>query len=66
MSDTLDFLLENVEYNLGNVKSLFEMRQLSDALVFLLANVEYNLRKDVKGCLKEGGCLMHYISCWEI
>jgi hypothetical protein len=52
VSDTLDFLLENVEYNLCNVKSLSEMRQLSDALVFLLANVEYNLGKDVKGCLK--------------
>jgi hypothetical protein len=52
VSDALDFLLENVEYNLGNVKSLSEMRQLSDALVFLLANVEYNLGKDVKGLLK--------------
>jgi hypothetical protein len=52
VSDALDFLSENVEYNLGNVKSSSVMRQLSDALVFLLANVEYNLGKDVKGCLK--------------
>jgi len=52
VSVTLDFLLENVEYNLGNVKSLSEMRQLSDALVFLLANVEYSLGKDEKGCFE--------------
>jgi hypothetical protein len=52
VSDALDFLLEDLEYNLDNVKSSSEMRQLSDALVFLLANVEYNLGKDVKGRLK--------------